>query len=59
MYDEELSKGNWGVLSAGVHTRSVEIESTSGQIFSTETRPVTVVKPGDFEFLDLEESGER
>ena len=43
---------NWGLLSVGVHTLRVEIESTSGQIFSTETRTVTVVKPGDFEFLD-------
>ena len=43
---------NWGLLSAGVHTLKVEIESTSGQIFSTQTRTVTVVKPGEFEFLD-------
>ena len=43
---------NWGVLSAGVHTLRVEIESTSGERFSTETRTITVVKPGDFEFLD-------
>ena len=55
--EQTLSSGwgttfNWGVLSAGVHTLRVEIESTSGQIFSTETRTVIVVKPGDFEFLD-------
>lgn len=55
--DQTLRSGwgtpfNWGVLSAGVHTLSVEIESTSGQIFSTAPRTVTVVKPGDFEFLD-------
>ena len=43
---------NWGLLSAGVHTLRVEIESTSGQIFSTPTRTITVVKPGKFEFLD-------
>ena len=43
---------NWGLLSAGVHTLSVEIESTSGHIFSTQARPITVVKPGEFEFLD-------
>ena len=43
---------NWGLLSAGIHTLKVEIESTSGQIFSTQTRTVTVVKPGEFEFLD-------
>ena len=55
--EQTLSSGwgttfNWGVLSAGVHTLRVEIESTSGERFSTETRTVTVVKPGDFEFLD-------
>ena len=55
--EQTLSSGwgttfNWGVLSTGVHTLRVEIVSTSGQIFSTETRTVTVVKPGDFEFLD-------
>ena len=55
--EQTLSSGwgmtfNWGLLSAGVHTLKVEIESTSGQIFSTQTRTVTVVKPGEFEFLD-------
>ena len=55
--EQTLSSGwgttfNWGVLSAGVHTLRVEIESTSGERFSTETRTITVVKPGDFEFLD-------
>ena len=43
---------NWGLLSAGVHTLRVEIASTSGQIFSTRTRTITVIKPGEFEFLD-------
>ena len=43
---------NWGVLSAGVHTLRVEIETTSGELFSTQTRTITVVKPGDFAFLD-------
>ena len=55
--DQTLDSGwgttfNWGLLSPGAHTLRVEIESTSGQIFSTETRTVIVVKPGDFEFLD-------
>ena len=55
--EKTLSSGwamtfNWGLLSAGIHTLRVEIESTSGQIFSTQTRTVTIVKPGEFEFLD-------
>src|SRR5713226_444231 len=43
---------NWGLLSPGAHTVRVEIRSTAGELFSTETRTVTVVSPGDFEFLD-------
>jgi hypothetical protein len=42
---------NWGILSSGMHTVRVEIESIAGGFFSTDTRTVTVVRPGDFEFL--------
>jgi len=44
---------NWGVLSAGSHTVQVVIKNTLGETLSTETRTVTVVKPGNFEFLAL------
>jgi hypothetical protein len=43
---------NWGNLNTETHKVQVEIRSTVGEIFSTETRTVTVVKPGDFPFLD-------
>lgn len=43
---------NWGLLSAGSHTMRLEVTSTTGQSLSTQTHTVTVVKPGDFEFLD-------
>jgi hypothetical protein len=43
---------NWGVLNVGFHTVQVQLRSTAGGIFSTEPHMVTVVKPGDFEFLD-------
>ena len=42
---------NWGNEASGPHTLRVEIMSTSGKMFSA-TRTVTVVKPGDFGFLD-------
>ena len=42
---------NWGNETSGPHTLRVEIVSTSGAVFST-SRTVTVVKPGDFGFLD-------
>ncbi len=42
---------NWGNEASGPHTVRVEITSTSGQVFR-ESRTVTVVKPGDFGFLD-------
>jgi hypothetical protein len=44
---------NWGVLDVGSYTVQVVIKNTLGQTLSTETRMVTVVKPGNFEFLDL------
>jgi hypothetical protein len=44
---------NWGVLSAGNHTIQAEIRSNDGQVLSTETRSVTVVQPGESEFLDF------
>lgn len=43
---------NWGNLTAGTHTVRADIHSTTGQTLSTETRTVTVVKAGDFPFLD-------
>jgi len=43
---------NWGVLNGGFHTVQVQIRNTAGGTFSTEPHLVTVVKPGDFEFLD-------
>jgi hypothetical protein len=43
---------NWGNLSAGMHTVRVGIYSTIGEVLSTETRTVTVVKPGNFSFVD-------
>ena len=42
---------NWANEDAGAHTIRIEIVSSTGEAFS-ETRTVTVVKPGDFEFLD-------
>ena len=43
---------NWGLLSPGTHTIRVQTRNTAGEMLSTETRTVTVVRPGDFEFLD-------
>ena len=43
---------NWGVLNAGIHTVQVKISNIVGGTFVTEPHMVTVVKPGDFEFLD-------
>lgn len=43
---------NWGLLNPGTHTVQVEIMSTDGELLATQPRTVTVVKPGDFEFLD-------
>ena len=43
---------NWGVAGTGTHTVRLFIRSTSGELFVTDTRTVTVVKPGDFEYLD-------
>lgn len=43
---------NWGNLNAGTHPVRVEIQNTKGEVLSTETSTVTVVKPGNFPFLD-------
>lgn len=43
---------NWGIVSAGPHTVRLSIRSTAGELFITDTRIVTVVKPGDFEYVD-------
>jgi hypothetical protein len=43
---------NWGNLGAGPHAIHAEIHSTIGETLFTETRTVTVVKPGGFPFLD-------
>jgi len=60
--DHTLNSGwgtvfNWGVLNTDVtnpkpHTVRLFIRSTSGELFVTDTRTVTVIKPGDFEYLD-------
>ena len=42
---------NWNVLATGEHTIRVEIQTSSGAVFSTPLRTVTVVKPGGSEFL--------
>ena len=42
---------NWGNLSAGLHTVRVEIDSADGDSVVSESRSVTVIKPGDFTFL--------
>ena len=43
---------NWGDLSAGPHTIRVEVRTTAGTSFVSDTRTVTVVKLGDFSFLN-------
>jgi hypothetical protein len=43
---------NWGLLSVGAHTVQVGVRNIAGETLSTESRTVTVVRPGDFEFLD-------
>jgi hypothetical protein len=55
--DHTLNSGwglvfNWGVANAGTHTLRLFIRSTAGELFVTDTRTVTVVKPGDFEYLN-------
>ena len=42
---------NWGVLPSGLHAVRTFIHSTAGKQL-TDSRVVTVVKPGDFEYLD-------
>jgi hypothetical protein len=43
---------NWGLLSSGSHTVRVKITDTKGEIFLTDTRSLSVVRPGESEFLD-------
>ncbi len=43
---------NWGELSAGSHTIRVEVRTSAGTSFVSDTRTVTVVKLGDFSFLN-------
>lgn len=43
---------NWGILSSGSHIVQAQIRNTSGELLTTEPIPVTVVRPGDFEYLD-------
>ncbi|NOT53553.1 MAG: exo-alpha-sialidase [Deltaproteobacteria bacterium] len=43
---------NWGVLPAGDHELRVQLENTAGERVFLPPHLVTVVKPGDFEFLD-------
>jgi hypothetical protein len=44
---------NWGNLSPGAHTVRVDFHSSTGAVVSTDTRTVSVVKPGDFSFVDM------
>ena len=43
---------NWGNLSAGPHAVQVKLHTTEGTVVPTAVRPVVVVKPGGFAFLD-------
>jgi hypothetical protein len=43
---------NWGELSAGPHTIRVEVRTTAGETFVSDTRNITVVRLGDFSFLN-------
>jgi hypothetical protein len=43
---------NWSLLDAGNHSVRIKATSTTGEIFLTDTRTVSVVKPADSEFLD-------
>jgi hypothetical protein len=43
---------NWGELAAGSHTIRVEIRPTAGASIVIDTRTITVVKLGDFSFLN-------
>lgn len=43
---------NWGELSAGPHTLRVEIRTSAGTSVVSDTRTITVVKPGNFSFLN-------
>ena len=42
---------NWGNLTAGAHTARIQFESSTGEIVSSDTRTIIVVKPGGFGFL--------
>jgi Tol biopolymer transport system component len=43
---------NWGTLNPGPHIVRGQIRNTTGELLSTEPRTITVVRPGDFEYLD-------
>jgi hypothetical protein len=43
---------NWATLSAGSHVVQAQIRDTSGELLTTEPILVTVVRSGDFEYLD-------
>lgn len=44
---------NWGGLSADrPHTIRLEVRTTAGGVFVSDTRNITVIKPGNFVFLD-------
>ena len=57
MYSNAQTSGwgltfNWGNLAPGPHSVRVDLQSSTGEVVSTEPRTVTVVRPGDFSFLD-------
>ena len=43
---------NWGNLSAGAHNTQVRFTSSTGEVAMSDTRMVTVVKLGNFAFID-------
>jgi hypothetical protein len=45
-------EGRQGVLNFAQRQIRVEVQNTEGEHFFSDVRPVTLIKPGDFEFLD-------
>ena len=42
---------NWGKFTEGTYTVQIQFESATGEMVLSDTRTITVVKPGGFEFL--------
>jgi hypothetical protein len=43
---------NWGDLPAGSHTVQIKVKGASGETLASETRTVTVIRPGTSSFVD-------